>query len=356
MRPWMLALGIGCAKAAPVVAPPPEAPAVLPAPDGEVYTAAPATPRDPVVAQAADGLPWDESLSGAGTTLVLDAAPVDLARARWAAWRAGYPHPVVQVVEGRGAPGAVPDGLPALLDGLLLPGDHLGLVRARAPGADRWVAIVGRPVVAIGPVPRRLGPGAALQIDVPAGAAVSVVSPDGRLLRSVGPTALPALGAGVWWVDVRTADGVAAAAFPVAVGVDPPREPPVPLPGAPASGPSGAAASLLDAINAWRAAAGLAAVRPEPALASLAARPLEGLLVGAFDAPAAERRLEAAGFVGGPRAALSCVAATPALCVDGWAREAPGRVALLHPGLRLAGVAAEVRTDGLSAVLLLSAE
>lgn len=357
MTPVMLALAIGCARPiAPAGPPAPEAPAVLPAPDGAVYTAAPAAPRDPVVAQVAAGLPWDESLSGAGTTLVLDAAGADLDRARWAAWRAAYPHPVVQVVEGRSAPGAVPEGLPALLAQLLRPGDQLGLVRARAPGADRWVALIGRPAVPLGPVPRRVEVGATVEIAVPQGFSVHTLAPDGRLRHTDGPAAFAAGAAGVWWVEVHAPDGSVAAGFPLGVGVDPPREAPVPLPGAAAPGPSAAADRLLEAVNAWRAAAGLSPVRAEPALAALAARPLDGLLSGAFDPAAAERRLDAAGFAGGPRAALGCTAPTPALCVDGWARSVASRASLLHPGLRLAGVGAEARTDGLSAVLLLSAE
>ena len=83
---------------------------------------------------------------------------------------------------------------------------------------------------------------------------------------------------------------------------------------------------------------------------------LDQLLDGAWSAEAGEARLRGAGFQGGPLAQLTCRAPTVPLCIDQMLTSADGRAALLHPQMRLVGVAAQASTDGVAVALNLASE
>ena len=87
---------------------PPRAVPVLPATSAPLYTRAPGTSPDLAVAGLAADLPWDETLSGAAGALALAHSKnprLEGHEVQWAAYRAGWPHPLLsfgieQVAEG----------------------------------------------------------------------------------------------------------------------------------------------------------------------------------------------------------------------------------------------------------------
>jgi len=350
-------LGLGCPKDPPPDAPPellPDTP-VLPAPVAPAYARGAEHPADPLVATAVEqvGARWSESLAGAAGALALSGARAG--SASWACVRAGYPHTVVLRVQGAEAAGAWPAGLIEQLRGRLRPGDDLGLARARSIEGDRWVALVGRPQVEVPPFPRELQVGELLALP-DLGVHYALVSPRGRLVEGATPVRHALDAPGEWLIElISPQDGRTLLSVPLFVGQATPVEPPLPEAG-PAAGPESARAELLRLLHRLRADQGLSPLSVDPTLDGLARHPLEQLRAGAWDRGAGEARLRAAGFVGGPVAQLSCAGPTAAACLGQIAGHGRGRVALLQPGLRLVGLAAEVRADGLIAVINLSSE
>jgi hypothetical protein len=98
------------------------------------------------------------------------------------------------------------------------------------------------------------------------------------------------------------------------------------------------------------------ALSVDSTLTTLADWPLEQLVSGTWKRDEGEKRLLAAGFVGGPVAQLACSEATVTDCVDGWLRKPRDRARVLDPGFRVCGIAVQVRTDGITAVLNLASD
>jgi len=350
-------LAAGCPKEAPPAGPPevvPDTP-VLPAPLAPAYARGAEVPADPLVARVVEqgGLRWSESLSGAAGALALSGAPAG--SATWACVRAGYPHPVELRIQGLEAAGAWPSGLIEQLRGRVRAGDDVGLARARSLSGDRWVALVGRPQIEVPPFPRELRVGEVLTLP-DLGVHYALVSPRGRIVEGATPLRHALDAPGEWLLElIQPSDGRTLLSAPLFVGEATPLDPPFAESGPPA-GPDAARAELLRLIDDLRADHGLPTLSGDPTLDGLARHPLEQLRAGAWDRGAGEARLRAAGFVGGPVAQLSCAGPTVAACLGQIAGQARGRVALLQPGLRLVGLATEVRADGLLVVLNLSSE
>ena len=356
------ATATACKKAPPPAEPPgPGAPPVLPSPEGSHYALGADRPVDGLVAHVVDRglLPWSESLSGAATTLALDDdEQLTLEAARWAAIRAGYPHPVVTIVTGIEPPGAVPEELLDALGPVVHIGDHLGLVRARSAAGDQWVALVGRPGVDLDPFPREYPVGASLQVTGHSLSPWVVVSPSGAVRRGGLPVDLTLDQPGEWWLEFQASpsDPTPRLGVPLYVGVPTPKAPTIVADDGRLPDPSELRDRTLDALFDVRTAFGLPEFTWDATLASLAATPVQQVLAGTWDAEQGVRRLRGAGFIGGPAAQLACTAPTVSACVTHLVRHADARSQLLLPGLRLAGVAGEVRTSGVTLVINLSSE
>lgn len=353
----IFAVLLGCAKKAPKVGP--DVAPILPSPDASRYAVASGIPRDPLVARVVGkGLPWDEALSGAATALVLDDThKPSLSRAHWAAIRAGYPYPVVALTLGEVPAGEPPTGLVESLKEQLVPGSHLGLVRARVSvNKDRWLALIGRSSGKLTDFPRELGLGDELQFDMAGGGSFHVLSPSGWRAEQALPH-IAALGeVGEWWYEIIDPKGRRVASFPVHVGMATPKAAMLELPGEVPESAADVADWLLEDVNELRQAFVRSPVQVDETLTTLASLPLEHWLGGTWDRAEGESRLQGAGFVGGEVAQVACNGPTIATCLDGLLRTVDGRAALLHPDLRLLGHAVELRTDGLSLVLNLASE
>ena len=359
----ILAVGLGCQKKTPpAVATSPDAPPILPSPEGSMYALGETRPADPLVFGVVNqGLvPWTESLSGAATTIALDTtqAPV-LATAQWAAIRAGYPHPVVTIIEGTEPPGSVPTELLDALIPRVHIGDHVGLVRARTAAGDRWVALVGRPGVELAPFSREHPVGASLEVSGNTLSPFALVSPSGDITRGRLPLKQPLDEAGEWWLEFQAsvADETPVFGVPIYVGVPTPKAPTVPLdPDLSPPGPQELVDQSLDALFDIRSAFGLTEFTWDATLASLASTPVQQVLSGSWNAESGVKRLRGAGFIGGPAAQLTCTAPSVSACITSLMHRASDRAHLLDPGLKLVGVAGEVRTSGITLVLNFSSE
>jgi hypothetical protein len=324
-----------------------------------MYAHGPSAPKDPMVALAAHGLAWDEALSGAAGAIAVTGEQPTMPAVRWAAIRAGYPYPVLTAVSGMAdrdvAPQGMLDGLPALLR----PGDDLGLARARVGSSDVWIALIGRAPSRLVPFPREVAVGDAVML-APEGASRgsfdwTLVSPRGELRSGALPAEVVLDQMGEWWLEVDAPEGAVVASVPLYAGMTTPPQPVV-LEGASVSGPTEASAVLLEGLNRVRQAFSMPALSVDSTLTTLADWPLEQLVGGTWKRDEGEKRLLAAGFVGGPVAQLACSEATVTDCVDGWLRKPRDRARVLDPGFRVCGIAVQVRTDGITAVLNLASD
>lgn len=331
----------------------PEQPPILAAPEADLYAAVGGEPRDALVAAAAQGMSWDEALSGAAGSLALasDRAP-ELGQARWAAWRAGYPYPLRALSFAAEEPGAFPDELISAVKAEIRPGDHLGLARARVGQEDRWVALIGRASRTLSPFPRQLARGETLRLEGAGVARFRLTSPTGQAQEGPLPAAPALAETGEWWLELYAEDERVVLAVPVTVGMAPSPAPPLDLPGRAPDGPEQATAQALEGIAEIRAIFDLAPVGADPTLALLARQPLEAR--EGWTVAEAPGRVRAAGFAQGD--GFSCSAPTVPLCLDAALRSGDGRRALLDPRWRLAGGGARVESSGVSLVFFLATE
>lgn len=333
----------------------PDQPPILPSPEGELYAAGKGSPRDPAVAMAAAGLPWEESLSGAAGAMAMasDRSP-EIGMARWAAYRAGYPYPVRTMVYAAFAPGAAPNALIDALKGQIKPGDQLGLARARVGDEDRWVGMIGHPSRPVDPFPRQLARGLGLPLSGAGLKQYRLVSPTGRLVEGALPAAPVLDEAGEWWVELYADDGRVVVAVPVSCGIPPAPAPPLDLPGRPPEGPDDATQQLLRDLAQVRDIFDLKALVPDDTLELVARQPLSDAIAGQWDAAGSRERVRKSGFVDG--AALTCQAETVHLCVDELLRSSEGRQGLLDPRWRSVGSDVQVDARGVRFVVLVATE
>lgn len=356
----MLLMAIACGPKAPLEPPPVAAP-ILPAPEAALYAVGESAPRDPLVFRVVQGstLPWDEALSGAAGAMALEESrPLDLSWARWAALRAGYPHPVVAVVEGLEAADRAPLGLGEAIHGQLHIGDHLGLARARSATGDRWIALVGRSRLVLDPVPRFVDLGEAVPLTGDRSAHVVVRAPDGSLREDVLPCEIRLDQPGGWWVALADprAPGEHWTSFPVHAGERPPPTGALDLPGEVAVGPGDAIGLALDLLDALRAHHDLPALDEDPTLSTLASQPLAKVVAGTWDGAEGEARLQGAGFVGVPVGQAWCRAVTVAGCLDDLAARPDGWRTILDPRMRVVGLDVQVDSAGVTMLVNLASE
>jgi len=358
----LVALTAGCKKPPPPPAVGPDAAPILPSPLGSRYALGMRVPADPIVAQVvAQGmLPWVESLSGAATALALgDAQLYSLSAARWAAVRAGYPHPIQHIVTGIEPPGALPTELVDALRPLMTIGDHVGLIRARTAQGDRWVALIARPQVGIDPFSREYALGDHLEVTSRGLANWAVVSPTGDMTTGPLPVRVALNEPGEWLLEFNGSHGPREQllSLPVYVATKTPVQPLFPSASdAPMPGPDAIQDDVLDTLDHVRAAFALPDLDWDPTLATLAGTPVQQVLDGTWDATRGEQRLRGAGFIGGPIAQLTCTAPNVPACMEQLLSRAHDRAALLESGHRLVGAAGETRVSGVTLVINLSSE
>ena len=337
----------------------PGAAPILPSPTSSTYALGETRPRDPLVAEVVgDRLPWRESLAGAATALVLDGGPpYSLESAQWAAVRAGYPHPVVTILVGDEIKGTIPEELPGAVARQVGPGDHVGVVRGRVDEVDRWVVLVGDPLVsdasALASFPRELAEGGPLTIPL-TGASWQLVSPTGAIRSGAGPTTGNLDEGGEWWFELFSGEQ-RVLALPLFVGMPSPEEPLLALPGIPASSEEEVLDQALDALAQLRADFELAPLEVDATLGTLAKQPLGTQVAGTWDGVAGAARLQAAGFVNGA-GQVACTGDTTLDCLDKIVTHGPLRAALLDPRMRVMGVGARLVEGKVHLVINLAAE
>jgi hypothetical protein len=317
---------------------------VLPSPRGDLYARVPGTPRDPLVASVAGGLPWDEALSGVAASVALAEVagqPVDLCQLRWMAVLAGYPYPLVARSSAAVPLGQVPQALVAEAQAQRGKQVDVGLVRARGGETDHWVLLVGEHHAEIPPVARDVSVGDT----VPLGGAVDwVVSDPLGDHRSVEGELHPDL-AGEWMLSARV-DGTPVATFPLYVGVSPPEVPPMRC-----DAHDGGLVDRAGAtVAAVRAAYGYTPMEHDSGLDSVARARLRDFAAG-HPLPDAAVQLRSAGYLGVPVAGAECKASTVEACLEKvwWSPE--GRGALVGD-LDAYGVAVQDTGAGVLLVLL----
>jgi hypothetical protein len=198
----------------------------LPSPTSATYAIVPAKPPDPGVAYVLGGRPWDASLGGAAAALALavvtDRGSITPPEVREAAWRAGWPYPVLEVRAWTTQAGQPPpDEVKAWL--LQWDGASIGLVRARGGLDDVWIGLASRPVIDLGPVPRQVPKGGSITVPAVPGAIGRVADPEGAVrsgeLTQEWSSTLEL--EGEWLFEIER-DGFILARFPLYVGLVPP--------------------------------------------------------------------------------------------------------------------------------------
>jgi len=265
---------------------------------------------------------------------------VDPCRLRWMAVLAGYPYPLVARASASVPKGELPETLVASARKQAGARVDVGLVRARGRDTDRWVLLVGEHTTELPVIPREVARGDVVTLG-PGEWAVS--DPFGDL-RAV-DASFVADASGEWMVAAR--DGARTlASFPIYV--DEAARPLPPL--ACRAGGGDPLSQASDIVRAVRAGYGYASLTRDPALDSVARARLRALLAGG-PVPEARDQLRAAGFIGVPVAAASCVGATVEGCLSQiwWSPE--GRGALVGD-LADVGIAVESRDGDIHMVVL----
>ncbi len=341
---------------------PPQAVPVLPATSAPLYTRAPGASPDPAVAALAADLPWDETLSGAAGALALAHARHPLLEGhevQWAAYRAGWPHPLLSFGIEQVAEGETPT---RLLTGLKLSKTgHLGLARARNGGIDTWVLLVGEVLLDLSPFARQHEVGDSLQIQWPADVAwshvrVRAAAPSGQVL--LGPT-LSLSEPGEWVVEVQQVVGdraVDLARAPIYVGVTEPADAPIELSRPLSTGDAKEIKRLAtDGLDALRHLVEAPSLDPEPMLETSARKALSEWMSGeGISDPVA--RMAGLGYGDSPVAELRCHAVSINACLDDLYWSVDHRIHLLDPSFENVGVAGGTREGNVMLVVDLGHE
>jgi len=234
--------------------------------------------------------------------------------------------------------------------------DEIGIVRARVGTDDLWVALIAQPVVRLEPFPKQIDIGETLEVDAIGVGNWVLTSPTGEHAYGAMPVSHVVDESGEWFLEIFRAEDVSVAAMPIYVGVPAPPAPTIDLPGVQTDTPASALDVAHDLINTIRTAHGLVQLRSDETLEVLADHPLTQVLDGTWNQTQGENRLRGAGFVGGPVGQIQCSGETVAICLDNVLWTSRSRQALLQPGLRISGGAAQVTTDGLTLVFNLTSE
>ncbi len=341
---------------------PPKVVPVLPATSAPLYTRAPGASPDPVVAGLAADLPWDETLSGAAASLALAHSQHPLLEGhevQWAAYRAGWPHPILSFGIEQVAQGETPT---RLLTGLkLTKTGQIGLARARHGNIDTWILLVGEVLLDLAPFARQHEVGDTLSIQWPADVVwthvrVRAASPSGQVL--LGPT-VSMEEPGEWVVEVQQVVGdraVDLARAPIYVGVIEPQDAPLELARPLATGGAKEIQRLAtDGLDSLRHLVEAPSLAPEPMLETSARKALSEWMGGeGISDPVA--RMAGLGYGDSPVAELRCHAVSINACLDDLYWSVDSRIHLLDPSFENVGVAGGTREGNVMLVVDLGHE
>ena len=112
----------------------------------------------------------------------------------------------------------------------------------------------------------------------------------------------------------------------------------------------------FEQLNQMRHLNDIPVLKFEPVLRTLSLRPLQKLQEGQWNRLNEERRLQAAGFVGGPVYQLACTGKDVGSCLDQMTWSIDAREALLNPQIRAVGIEAFVSTAGMSMVISMASD
>ncbi len=294
---------------------------ILPATTAPLYTSAPATPPDPFVAELIGDIPWDETLSGAAAALALgnsNTGWLDGHEVQWAAYRAGWPHPILSYAMQRTERGETPSDLVSSL--AIPPGATLGLARARASSTDTWVLIVGKPLIDVAPFAREYQPGDSLKLTITDGGGWAdfeflASSPSGQL--HIG-NPIQFEENGEWVVEIQGLRGEGRSDLlraPIYVGVPVPVTPPIEERRPITHDEAEILELALDGIKEIRDIVGVSRVHPEPMLQASARKALAEWMSGqAISDPQA--RMASLGYPNAAVAEVRCHAVSVNACLD----------------------------------------
>ncbi len=313
--------------------------------EAPIYAWSRGAPPDEAVARVVQDRPWDEALSGAAAHLALGATSgesTDLAQARWAAYRAGWPYPVDEVVIQMVASGELPVPPPSL-ECLAL-----GVARARGAQGDAWVWLASTPPVELKSFRREQDLGQVLHLETHGESPLTLrtVAPSGQkhgpapVLNEAGEWLVEFSAQGTRWVLPIYVDGLTPADAPYP-GVLPP--------------PNNSRAAIeqaLEVLDEYRATFEADPLERDPMLNKAAARALEAQAENT-PLPDAQTRLKRLGF-NGHLAEMTCTAATVPECMDLLYWSVDHRHDLVDPALEWVGVAASLGPGGVTLLVNLA--
>jgi hypothetical protein len=342
----MLLLLLGCPPKTPVGPPDVEGTLpVLPAPDAPIYSAAPGTPSDPLVAWAVGDRVYDDALGGAAAGLAEFISAMgghDEAAVHWACLRAGWPYGVGRVVWERSPHDTAPPSFVAELEGETAP---VGVARYRDAQSDIWVLITGRIQVLLPPIDREPEIGDTLSLKPTASGwsdwQQRVLPPNGDVKTGAAVFGEP----GEWLLElsaVPTAGGdrYVVARLPLYVGEQTPPDGPFLQVDLEKPAASAAPELALPRLNVMRSVLGAEDLEDDALLDSAARKAMAG-----------DGHWTAAGYDNG--AVMECTGNTVRGCLDDLFWDIDGREGLRDPELKAVGVAAEWTEAGLHMVVML---
>lgn len=310
----------------------------LVAPESAWYITNYGRPNDWLLEKITLNLKWEEGLSGAAGSLAMkhfSQTNLDPWEIKWAAYRSGYPYPVVAVAIETTNVDKTPDFINELVSD-----QDLGLARARNGASDTWVALIGQPLFDLEPVPRNMERGKITfkpktpQPDV----TFELVSPTGEYSNFILGNGVESIlnEVGEWWVQFTNSKG--SFGFPVYVGVP-----------AVATGPdfntrdSDLLTTIWQDLDSIRNLLGLPLFTEDPILSAAAKSQIQG-----------PRSILPSNMC---RASLWCAPDNdPNSCVKAWFTSAKERSALINPECRLAGMDAGIVNNETMVVLELGHE
>ena len=324
---------------------------ILPSPNAELYAVGNVAPKDWLVAQQSEGLPWDEALSGAAAKMGLDFADSPtVSAARWVATQAGYPYLVEKIIVGRVSASQVPEGLHDAIKAQVSLRGHVGLARVRRGSDDFWVALIGKGGTKLPTLSRFFSLNGEFRLDIP-GLDWLLLSPSGRIYSGNSSIDVPLSEVGEWWLELRNR-GERISSLPLYVGItDPPTNLFSDFQFYPET-PEDVEKRIQNMINVLRRGEGLSDVRLDGALKTLGLQPLED--ESKRDAQLGLSRLVALGYPEEFSYQGVCVDDSVGTCLDALSWDINARRILLHPDVNLLGVQSEIRTDRITIVLTLS--
>ena len=327
----------------------------LPAPESEWYSVYSEEPKDILVQQVANGLAWDEALSGAAVDVALHVVerPIRLADIQWAAIRAGFPYPIERFVSGEVDMDSYPEELQMLIQ--TENPERLGLVRVRRGTRDLWIAVFASSGGLTTNFPREIGLGE--KVEIKGEGSYRLLSPTGLVLTGTMPCDDTLDERGEWWLEVRSSTAPVVS-IPLYVETDTPVHPLFVAEdvGVDMQTPDVLEEDVWVLIEDMRGRRGLINQFDEnQMLVAFAEASVNDLVAGQWSKEAGLKMMEKVGFGEGAAYHLACQAPTVFQCLNDLSWNLDDRQALLDTSILSMGVAVYAQTSGVSIIINLSA-